>query len=269
MNLSIEHETVYQFAEPADHSIQYLRLTPRLDSCQVVIEWTLESPGDLFPWTDGFDNLAHVSIQNRPHEAVAVVARGQVRTTDTNGILPADDGLSPLIFLRETPYTRVGDEIPRLAEPIRPKIEKDGELAALHYLMNAVGDALIYETGHTDVESSAEQALVHGRGVCQDQAHLFIACCRVLAVPARYVSGYVLAGQDNDSHLASHAWAEAFVDDLGWVSFDPANRQSATEAYVRLAIGFDYADAGPMRGLRRGGGNESLNVRVQVGQRQD
>lgn len=269
MNLLIEHETVYRFAEQADHSIQYLRLTPRSCPCQIVTEWTLESPGDVFPWTDGFDNLAHVSIQSSPHDEVAVVARGIVKTTNTNGVLPADDGLSPLIFLRETPYTRVGGDIPRLAESIRPVLDNDGALSALHGLMNAVGEALVYEPGHTDVESSAEQALKRGRGVCQDHAHLFIACCRILDVPARYVSGYVLAGQDNDSHLASHAWAEAFVDGLGWMSFDPANGQSATDEYVRLAIGFDYADAGPMRGLRRGGGSEQLNVRVQIGQRQD
>jgi transglutaminase-like putative cysteine protease len=269
MNLSIEHETVYRFTEPADHSIQYLRLTPRPGPCQIVSSWSLESPGDVFPWTDGFDNLAHVSIQDRPHDEVAVVARGQVETKDTHGVLPADDGLSPLIFLRETPYTCIEGDIQGLAEPLRSKSDNDGPLPALHGLMDAVGEALTYEPGHTDVKSNAAQALKHGRGVCQDHAHLFIACCRVLGVPARYVSGYLLAGQDNDSHLASHAWAEAFVDGLGWVSFDPANNQSATDAYVRLAIGFDYADAGPMRGLRRGGGHEKLNVRVQVGQRQE
>lgn len=98
---------------------------------------------------------------------------------------------------------------------------------------------------------------------------MFIACARVLGVPARYVSGYLLAGADNDSHLASHAWAEAYVGDIGWVSFDPANQQSATDGYVRLAIAFDYEGASPIRGVRDGGGIEDLAVRVTVGQGQE
>ncbi len=88
----------------------------------------------------------------------------------------------------------------------------------------------------------------------------------MLGLPARYVSGYILAGQDNDSHVASHAWAEVFIDGLGWVSFDPTNRQSATEEYVRLAIGFDYPSAAPIRGSRYGGGMEEMTVRVQLEQ---
>ena len=105
--------------------------------------------------------------------------------------------------------------------------------------------------------------------MCQDHAHIFIACARVLGLPARYVSGYILAGQGNDSHVASHAWAEVYVERLGWVSFDPTNRQSATEEYVRLAIGFDYPSAAPIRGSRYGGGIEEMTVRVEIGQSQE
>ncbi len=269
MRLSIEHETHYRFEEPANHSIQYLRLTPRRDRCQTVTAWNLSTLGDLYAWTDGFDNLAHVSVQERPHDEVTVAVTGEVETVDTKGILPADDGLPPPIFLRETSYTRADGGIPDLAGPLLEKIRAEGPLAALHGLMTVIADAVTYEAGHTSVESRASEALARGHGVCQDHAHLFIACCRVLGVPARYVSGYLLAGNGNESQLASHAWAEAFVHDLGWVSFDAANRQSATDAYVRLAIGFDYAYAGPMRGLRLGGGSEDLTVRVQVGQRQE
>ena len=138
----------------------------------------------------------------------------------------------------------------------------------MHALMGKISSTVAYQPGFTSVETDADHALAQSKGVCQDHAHLFIACARVLGVPARYVSGYLLAGQDNDSHLASHAWAEAHVDGLGWVSFDPVNRQSATDSYVRLAIAGDYLGAGPVRGVREGGGSESLAVSVQIAQHQ-
>jgi len=269
MNLTIEHETRYVFDETVEHSIQSLRLSPRNDPCQHVLSWHLDVPGNLWPWTDGFDNIVHMCVQDRSHTEIAVTVTGQVNTVDTNGVLAKSDGLSPLIFLRDTPFTHVSDPIRTLAAPFKKMREDADILTILHGLMNAIADAVDYRPGQTHVETGAEEALKLGYGVCQDHAHLFIACCRALGIPARYVSGYLYAGPDSDSHLASHAWAEAHVEDLGWVSFDPSNRQSATDAYVRLAIGFDYASAGPLRGMRRGGGAEMLNVRVQVGQRQE
>lgn len=125
------------------------------------------------------------------------------------------------------------------------RLREEGEIAALHALMFELHSAVTYETGSTDVNSTASEALERGRGVCQDQAHLFIACCRVLDIPARYVSGYLYAQTDQKGSLASHAWAEAYVDELGWVSFDPVNSKSATDAYVRLSVAFDYAGASP------------------------
>jgi transglutaminase-like putative cysteine protease len=86
--------------------------------------------------------------------------------------------------------------------------------------------------------------------------------CRTLGIPARYVSGYLTHGFGHEAHAASHAWAEAFVDYLGWVGFDPTNGTSATEAYVRIAVGLDYAEAGPVRGVRNGGGLETMTVIV-------
>lgn len=263
MRLIIDHETLYQFGEEALHSIQYLRLTPRRDRTQRVIEWSVNTGGGLRSWVDGFGNLAHVSIQDGPHGQVPVWVRGVVETVDSNGVVPATGHLPPLMFLRETPFTRVEGGILEFARPFRPVLEKQGPLDALHALMAHIHEVVAYRSGHTDVDSTAAEALAHGCGVCQDHAHLFIACCRVLGVPARYVSGYLWSGE-GEGHLSSHAWAEALVEDLGWVSFDPSNCQSATEAYVRLAVGFDYATACPVRGVRRGGGDEIMNVHVHV-----
>lgn len=264
MRLTVKHETHYRFTETAKHSIQYLRLTPRQDPCQRVLSWSISVPGRLTPWLDGFENEVHVATQDEAHDELMVVVDGIVETIDTVGVLPAKDGLPPLIFSRETRCTKVGPGVRALAEPFRGGIVADGPVPTLHALMNEIEYRVGYEPGITDVGTDAEHALAAKAGVCQDHAHVFIACSRYLGLPARYVSGYLLAGEGNDSHLASHAWAESFIDGLGWVSFDPTNRQSATDAYVRLAVGFDYDGASPVRGLRIGGGAEEMSVKVSV-----
>lgn len=264
MKLSIVHETHYRFEEEANHSIQYLRLSPRQDSCQRVLSWSITTPGTFTPWVDGFGNLAHVSTIDGPHDEVSVVVEGVIETWDTAGVLSARDGLPPMLFIRDTPMTATGDGATKIAKGVRDVLETNGLLAGLHALNESIAERIKYEQGATTSATSAEEAIKAGAGVCQDHAHIFIACARTFNVPARYVSGYLLAGQGNDSHVASHAWAEAYIDNLGWVSFDPTNKQSATEAYVRLAIGFDYLSAAPIRGSRIGGGMEEMTVRVQV-----
>ena len=267
MRLTIEHETHYRFGEPAHHSIQYLRLTPRTDSSQTVISWSVNTPGKLKRWIDGFGNIAHVSVHNGGHDEVPVTVRGEVETFDTCGMLPADDGLPPLMFSRPTPFTDVTPAIAAFAEPFRERIGDEGSIAALHALMLGLHTSISYKGGFTDVSTTASEALERGTGVCQDHAHLFIACSRVLGVPARYVSGYMYCVPEADEppSLASHAWAEAYIDEkVGWVSFDTANSRSATDAYVRLAVAFDYAGAAPVRGVRKGGGVEDMSVRVSV-----
>jgi transglutaminase-like putative cysteine protease len=266
MRLTIQHETRYRFDVPAQHSIQYLRLTPRPDLCQAVVAWQVSTRGQMRRWIDGFGNTAHVSVNNGVHEEVPVLVRGEIETFDTHGVLPSDDGLPPRMFLRPTPYTQVDEPIRELARPLLERVRDEGMIAGLHALMWTLHNAVGYSSGFTDISSTAAEALAHGRGVCQDYAHLFIAGARVLGIPARYVSGYLYS---DEGALASHAWAEAYVEDLGWVSFDAANSQCATDAYVRLAVAFDYAGACPIRGVRRGGGIEEMSVLVKVMQRED
>jgi transglutaminase-like putative cysteine protease len=120
-----------------------------------------------------------------------------------------------------------------------------------------------YVPGTTSTHTEAAAALADGRGVCQDHAHIFIAAARSLGVPARYVTGYLVIEADNASQ-AHHAWAEAWVEALGWVGFDVANRICPTERYVRLAAGLDAGYAAPIVGSRRGGETEVLEVSVEV-----
>jgi transglutaminase-like putative cysteine protease len=128
-------------------------------------------------------------------------------------------------------------------------------------LAGAIHGRVAYEPGTTDVTTAANQVLALGHGVCQDHAHLFLACVRGLNVPARYVSGYLYTTAE---HAASHAWADVWLPDLGWTSVDITNSQFASECHCRLAVGRDYDSASPVRGVRTGGGEESMEISVQV-----
>jgi transglutaminase-like putative cysteine protease len=129
--------------------------------------------------------------------------------------------------------------------------------------MREVHRALAYTPGATTVKTTAEEALASGRGVCQDFAHLMIAACRALDLPARYVSGYVFSPRRGTS-AASHAWADVFVAARGWIALDPTHDSPQTDHYVRLAVGRDYADVTPTRGVYKGAGKETMAVDVRV-----
>lgn len=261
MKIRIRHETIYTFSQPVARAVQYLRLTPRRERCQRVLSWRLSGPARLVDWVDGLGNRATIATEHNPSDRLVILVEGEVETIDTNGILPLDDGLPPMMFLRRTPLTAPNDALRALAEPYARLRADQGDIPALHALMNGIADRMPYQSGTTDALSTAAEALEHGVGVCQDHAHVFITCARLMGFPARYVSGYLAAG---DGTMASHAWAEAHVPGLGWVSFDPSNRQSATDAYVRLAIGHDYAAARPVVGVTAGGGGEHLDVNIDV-----
>jgi transglutaminase-like putative cysteine protease len=139
------------------------------------------------------------------------------------------------------------------------------DLDRAHALMSAIAETVIYEVGASDAGWSAEEALTEGRGVCQDHAHVFIACAREMGLPARYVSGYLLL-DDRVDQDAMHAWVEAYLPGLGWVGFDCSNCISPDQRYVRVATGMDYHDAAPVRGTRQGGAAETLDVAIEVAQ---
>jgi transglutaminase-like putative cysteine protease len=131
--------------------------------------------------------------------------------------------------------------------------------------MKRVGERIAYRTGISTVDTTAKDALTHGAGVAQDHTHVFIACCRRLGVPARYVSGY-LRNDDAALHVGrtSHSWAEAWVPGLDWVGFDPANNISPGGESLRVAVGLDYRDAAPVSGRRVGFGEATMTVQASV-----
>ena len=140
----------------------------------------------------------------------------------------------------------------------------------LRRLMREIYTRFEYSPRSTRVDSPIDEALAARRGVCQDFAHIFIALARQLGIPSRYVSGYLFRGddsQDRSAHDATHAWAEAFLPQLGWVGFDPTNNLIAEERHIRVAIGRDYADVPPTRGVYKGvtAVRTELAVAVRVG----
>jgi transglutaminase-like putative cysteine protease len=186
-----------------------------------------------------------------------------VETEDRNGVVEGlRNATPPRVFLKETAQTRPDAAIRELAASVKA----EDALARLHALVGAVRGRVEYVPGVTDAHTCAAEALADGKGVCQDHAHIFISAARVLGVPARYVTGYLVLEEAKPSD-AHHAWAEAWVEGLGWVGFDVANRICPTERYVRLAAGLDAGYAAPIIGSRRGGDDETLDVSVDVQQR--
>lgn len=307
MRLAIRHISRYQFDDQATHALQRLRLRPQSGPGQTVRAWqvTIDGVEPTLSYADGLGNRIDLVRHERgaKHEIV-VVAAGVVETQDRAGIVGNPEGYAPpWIFERETALTKAGELVRELAQalPIEPH-----SLDALHWLMTEVHGRIAYAPNlAADTPVDAETALQNGEGTSRDHAHAFIAAARALKVPARYISGYVLAdsamqriadakqsagGEDAEEALAlqsgdgmqqalgashaaqsqgaphaalaaqqqgvalrqqpaGHAWAEAYVEGLGWVGFDPFMNRCPDERYVRIAVGLDYRDAQPVTGL--------------------
>ena len=270
MRLDIHHETIYRYAQAASYSMQYIRLFPRTDGGQRILAWQIESPGRRWRQTDAYGNQVYAMSLTDTHHDIRITAHGQVETSDERGLLlPHDSSLPPLAFALQTPLTAADQEIEKLAKASLGESHGMGISShdALQALMGAVFRRVAYKKGATKVTATAAEALAQGEGVCQDMAHVFLAACRVRGVPARYVSGYLLT--EDDQHGASHAWAEAWVADAhrgtgAWLGFDVTNNRLAGPELCRLAVGRDFMDAGPIRGMRIGGVDEEMHVRVAV-----
>lgn len=265
MLLSITHRTEYSYDAPVAYALQRVRLFPLSGRAQTVRNWTLDIEGarEEVRFEDHFGNDTRLLSVHGGATSISIVARGEVETHDASGVFGAHRGFAPLwLFRQQTPLTVAGEGIVALAR----KITDDGDmLVRLHELMHTVRERMPYTLGETDSETTAEEALSLGKGVCQDHTHVFLSAARHLGVPARYASGY-LKLDATDEQTASHAWAEAHVDGLGWVGFDCSNGISPDERYVRIAVGRDYGDAMPVSGIRHGSGREHLAVHIMVEQ---
>lgn len=257
MKITINHETHYRYDTPTKHSIQLLRLTPLSYGHQQVMSWKLILPrygSELF---DGFGNYCTVMSLHTPHEKLMIEACGEVEVDDDLEFLH-DDRLPPQLFLRDTPLTRCNGQMRALAER---RVKNGVSHAALKAFCADILERMPYTKGATAVTTAATEAFLLGKGVCQDHTHVFLASMRALGIPARYVSGYLLT--DTARPLASHAWAEAYLDGH-WYVYDVSNQLFSPARHVQVAIGRDYNDAAPVRGVRVGGGHERMDCNVRL-----
>ncbi|WP_126173501.1 transglutaminase family protein [Altericroceibacterium xinjiangense] len=267
MRLAIRHTTRYRFDRPVKHGLQRLRLFPKGTQGQRVLDWSFdyENAREEFSYEDQNCNRVMLLSVTQDAQDVVITCSGTVMTQDEAGVIGQHSGHMPLwAFLGATDLTRPGPGTRKLVEGLD---QNGGRLDLLHGLSARIRDRVRYETGRTGVETTAEQAVSGGCGVCQDHAHIFIAAARFLGIPARYVSGYLMM-DDRVDQSATHAWAEGHVPGLGWVGFDVSNGISPDPRYVRLASGRDYREAAPVLGTSLGASAEGLTVNLAVEQQQ-
>ena len=260
--LYVTHKTKYSFEAGPLSGLQQIKKTPYSDSCQMVLDWSLSLKGakEELSFTDSFNNNVHLIRIEPRTECLVIECEGHVEVADKFGIRGYETSTIPLwVWTEQTNITKPGSNIRKLVKGLSLK----NNISDFHKLMELINRSLGFEKNTTDVKTTAEAAFKSGYGVCQDFTNIFIACCRLHGLPARYVSGFLLL-ENNQVQEAMHAWAEVFVEDLGWVGFDTANNVSPDDRYIRVALGRDYADAAPIKGLTSGVQNECLSVSIMI-----
>jgi transglutaminase-like putative cysteine protease len=269
MKLRIEHTTTFTYEEAISEAYTEMRLRPLDGSGQRCLRFKLstEPVGDVMQYTDRYGNVVHHFDALQSHDRVVVTATSDVHLSQTFADYQRE--LSPLEkfdYLGHNEYTTADERIRSFAT----NAVQDDATATVLALMHALRESLQYESGITNVKTTAAEALDLGRGVCQDFAHIMLAGLRSIGIPARYVSGYLYNPQAPTSasaemdNAASHAWVDAFVNNSAWLSVDPTHDCLQTTNYVRVAVGRDYSDVPPTRGVYKGQSKETLGVNVLV-----
>lgn len=266
MQMIINHTTQYRYDAPVEFGLLQVRLTPKSREGQHTLSWDLTVKGGKkeLSFTDEFNNHVELVSIEPGSQNVTITCRGEVEVNASTGIVGPHRGHMALWnFKRQTPLTRNGPLIAALLEELGRGHSDD--IAMAHALSALIVEHVPYQISRTDAETSAEEALKIGAGVCQDHAHIFLSAMRALGFPARYASGYLLMNDRIDQN-ATHAWAEAHFDGIGWIGFDVSNGYSPDERYVCVATGLDYRDASPISGMRYGDTIENMVVQLQVQQ---
>lgn len=266
MILKVNHTTSYHYDAPVSYGLQQVRLTPRGSEGQKILAWDISIEGGRkeLSFIDHHANHVDLISIDPGGERIVIHVNGEVETTDKAGVIGRHRECTPLwMFKRPTWLTAPGPKIRSLVKELGAGFEND--IALAHALSALIVEHVPYATGRTGADTDAEKAVGHGAGVCQDHAHIFITAMRLLGHPARYVSGYLMMNDRADQD-ATHAWAEAWFDGIGWVAFDVSNGYSPDDRYIRVATGLDYNDASPVSGMRFGPTAESMQVQLQVQQ---
>lgn len=283
MRYRIIHTTRFAYAAPAYDSQNEVRLKPWDRDGQRCVEFALSAsaPASIFPFDDFFGNRTHSLSVSAPHRELEIVARSIVELEPpaephacgvTFAEFLKDDssrGRAFFEYLEESRYIPFSERLRRFFWMAHPE-ENEDVAAHVARMARYVRDQFEYETGATHVHSSLNDILASGGGVCQDFAHLTIGMLRLAGVPARYVSGYLAPPAAGDGAIdvtaqASHAWLEAWLPGQGWCGFDPTHRCATDGRHVGIAVGRDYADVPPLRGVfRNGGAAATMSVELSV-----
>ncbi len=276
MLLEIRHVTQYHYERPVRESLMELWMQPQKTARQRLISFELEinPAAQVFSYADSFGNAVYHFDVPQPHDKLSIVARSAVET-ESPGERPDaldmgewDRLRSEFVrgecfdFLRPHGFVETTDALLTfINEHNLEDLRRRDPLTAMRILSETIYQAFEYQPGVTDADSPIDLALSAGRGVCQDFAHIMLAVCRSWGVPARYVSGYLFTDRDAGDRSdpdATHAWVEVFLPSLRWVGFDPTNNMMTGERHVAVAVGRDYADVTPSRGVYKGDPDSEL-----------
>ncbi len=281
MIYSVRHVTTFRYQPAVRESVMEVRLQPRSEANQRCLSFTLDvnPPANITQYSDFTGNTVHHFDIAGSHTEVKVTAQSTVQVqsvpaprsseagdwADLDAMTAADDYWEMML---PSEFARSSEALQQLAKELRCE-RRVGPLDLLTELNEAIYQQFAYVPNSTKVDSPIEEALLTRQGVCQDFAHIMIALVRPLRIPCRYVSGYLFHREENghkDRSLegASHAWVEALIPSLGWVAFDPTNNLIGGDRHIRVAIGRDYADVPPTRGVYKGEAQSELIVAVTV-----
>lgn len=280
MIYSVRHTTTFRYEPAVRESVMEVRLQPRSDGEQRCLSFTLDvdPPANIMQYRDFTGNTVHHFDIAGSHTLVTVTAQSAVEVQSVPEPRPADSGdwadLDALIagndhweMLLPSHFAHSSAPLEQLAQELNCE-RRGSPLELLTDLNAAIYQLFAYVPNSTKVDSPIGEALRTRQGVCQDFAHIMITLVRRLNVPCRYVSGYMFhrdeAEKDRSIEGASHAWVEALVPRLGWVAFDPTNNLVGGDRHIRVAIGRDYADVPPTRGVYKGEAQSELSVAVTV-----
>ena len=282
MILTATHITTYLYGSPVPICHTQVHLAPRTGPHQRVVSHELEvrpEPAFLLSRQDYFGNEFSYFCIHEPHRTLTVTALSQVdlhpEEPPHEGFTPAweevrkevhsahdDETFRALEFTFRSPLVKVG---PELAAYAAPSFVAERPIAEATFdLCHRIFQDFRYDKKATTISTPVAEVLKSRRGVCQDFAHLMIACVRSLGLPARYVSGYLRSGKNSVGAEASHAWCSVFCPSFGWLDFDPTNNVMPQQNHLTVAYGRDYSDVAPVNGVTIGGGEQMITVSVEV-----
>ena len=278
MKLRIQHRTEYLYTHPVKHNVNEVRMQPPHTPWQSRGFFLLKIVPStrLRHYMDFSRNGVHHFEIEETHQRMIIEAQSTVTTAPRGA---SDEMLAPVSFLALQSCREEEDTMMYLSHSryvlfshviwktaLDLKEESNDILKVVQRINEFIYDNCRYLSGVTTVATTSLDFFEGRTGVCQDFAHLMLALCRSIGIPARYVSGYLYDAQRADLRGAheSHAWVEAFIPGMGWVGFDPTNRQWVTEAYITLAVGRDYEDVAPVKGTFTGAGTRVMKVSVSI-----